>query len=348
MYSGSLQLLNNAWSALGEPHTITGITEISANVSTNRVYQLTLDNDHQIIAKTSSYGSYVHFRQDHVLINEWIRLLRRTRYRSLLARVLTKNDKVFTYREDNWWAAFYEKAPFYDFLPARLGDDHVLALGREMARLHQESTRAARELPPTWKSVGSDVATLFDFLGSDSWRQERGFDKSMETTLRRHCEQFLSNAAQLGYHAMPRIPVLIDWNIGNFSVGFDGRGFKLFSRWDYDWFRIEPRTLDFYFCARVVRDAGDETEFSYLTSPLCEPRFLSFLRAYHKVEPLSENEVLFLKEAYRFFILNYVVRSGEHFFRPSIYQRLLREATDTYLPSLEQLDLRPLTDKLLG
>jgi Ser/Thr protein kinase RdoA (MazF antagonist) len=265
-----------------------------------------------------------------------------------LAPVITKDDKVFTHREGNCWAVFYEKAPFYDFLPDRLSEPLVLAFGREMARLHSASTKTALDLPPTWKSVGSDVATLFDFLGSSAWRSERRLDNTAEFTLRDHCERFLSNAATLGYHAMPRIPVLIDWNIGNFSVGFDGHGFKLFSRWDYDWFRIEPRTLDFYFCARVVRSEGDQTEFSYLSSPFTEGRFLTFLRAYHQVNPLSENDILFLKEAYRFFILNYVVRSGEHFFRPSIYWRLLQEATELYLPTLDDLDLRPLLDSLLG
>lgn len=350
MYSGCLQLLNNAWATLGEPYALTDIKEISANVSTNRVYQLTLDNDHQVIAKLSSYGSYVHFRQDHTLINVWIRLLKRTRYRSFLAPVLRSrdSDKVFTHREGNWWAVFYEKAPFYDFLPPRLSDQQVIALGREMARLHLASTKAANDLPPTWKSLGSDIATLFDFVGSRAWREERNFADSMEPMLRDHCERFLSNAADLGYHTMPRIPVLIDWNIGNFSVGFDGGGFKLFSRWDYDWFRIEPRTLDFYFCARVVRDEGDHSEFSYLTSPLTEPRFSMFMRAYHKIYPLSEQDILFIGEAYRFFILNYVIRSGEHFFRPSICRRLVREATESYLPSLDRLDLRPLADKLLG
>jgi Ser/Thr protein kinase RdoA (MazF antagonist) len=348
MYSDSLQLLDNAWAALGQPHALKDVKEISANVSTNRVYQLTLDNDRQVIAKLSSYGSYVHFRQDHTLINFWIRLLKRSRYRSFLAPVVMKDDKVFTYRESNWWAAFYEKAPFYDFLPARLTEAQVVSLGREMARFHLASLKAARDLPPTWKSVGSDIATLFDFVGSQAWRQERGFDDPSEVTLRSQCEEFLSNAADLGYHSMPRIPVLMDWNIGNFSVGFDGGGFKLFSRWDYDWFRIEPRTLDFYFCARVVRAEGDQTDFSYWSSPLTEPRFSTFLSAYHQVNPLSENEILFLKEAYRFFILNYVVRTGEHFFRPTIYRRLLKEATHEYLPKLATLDLRPLLDKLLG
>jgi Ser/Thr protein kinase RdoA (MazF antagonist) len=348
MYSGSEQLLRNAWVTLGQHRTVTDVKETSATVSTNRVYQLTLDDGHQVIAKVSSYGSYVHFRQDHALINEWIRLLRRTRYRSLLAGVLTKDDKVFTYREGNCWAVFYEKVPFYDFLPPRLTDPLVISLGKEMARLHLASAKAAQELPATWKSVGSDIATLFDFLGSKAWRAEREFPDEYEGVLRDQCEQFLNNAASLGYHTMQRMPVLIDWNIGNFSVGFDGGGFKLFSRWDYDWFRIEPRVLDFYFCARVARDEGDQSVFSYLTTPLTEPRFLAFLRAYHQVYPLEANDILMLKEAYRFFILNYVIRSGEHFFRPSICRRLFREATDTYLPSLDQLDLRPLVDKLLG
>ena len=348
MYSGSLQLLDDAWEALGRHRHLKSVEEISANVSTNRVYQLTLEDENQVIAKISSYGSYVHFRQDHTLINAWIELLQSTSYRGLLARVLTKDQQVFTFREGDCWAVFYEKAPFYDFLPAHLDEPQIVSLGKEMARLHRASTRAAHHLPATWKTLGSDVATLFDFIGNRDWRQQRGFDSHLEVSLRDHCEQFLSNAATLGYHAMPRIPVLVDWNIGNFSVGFDRKGFKLYSRWDYDWFRIEPRSLDFYFCARVVRDEGDQSEFSYLSSPLTEPRFLTFLRAYHQISPLSENEILFLKEAYRFFILNYVIRSGEHFFRPSICQRLQKEAAEIYLPSLEKLDLRPLVDELLG
>jgi hypothetical protein len=146
---------------------------------------------------------------------------------------------------------------------------------------------------------------------------------------------------------MLRMPVLVDWNTGNFSVGLEQDGFKLFTRWDYDWFRIEPRSMDFHFCARVVREEGDQSEFSYLTSPLSEDRFVEFLRAYHEVYPLTPAEIEFTKEAYRFFILNYVVRGGEHFFRRAIFERLLREATTVYLPSLKDLDMRPLVDRVL-
>jgi Ser/Thr protein kinase RdoA (MazF antagonist) len=77
---------------------------------------------------------------------------------------------------------------------------------------------------------------------------------------------------------------------------------------------------------------------------LLEPRFREFLRAYHDVFPLTEQEVLFLKEAYRFFLLNYVVREGRHFFRYDFWQHLLHDAVDVHLPSLDTLDLTPLLE----
>ena len=42
--------------------------------------------------------------------------------------------------------------------------------------------------------------------------------------------------------------------------------------------------------------------------------------------------MLFLKETYRFFLLNYVVREGEHFFRYDIWQHLLHDVVDVHLP----------------
>jgi hypothetical protein len=141
---------------------------------------------------------------------------------------------------------------------------------------------------------------------------------------------------------LPKLPVLIDWNRGNFSVAYDELGFALYGRWDYDLFRIEPRTLDFYFLSRVVREEGDQTVFSYTATPLLEPRFLRLVRAYHAVYPISTGELAFVKEAYRFFLLNYVLRTGEHFFVPEICERLQREVLTRYLPELETLDFTPL------
>lgn len=335
-------LVASGWSAYGDPRGISSIREISANVSTNHVYLVELEDGNEVVAKTSSYGSYVHFRQDHRIIQQWIRRLSGTRFRKFLAGCLEKDGEVFTYREGNFWVVFYDKAPFYDFLPKVFGEQEILSMAREMAEFHLASSNAAPGLLASWNSLGSDVASLYDALGSPAWRAVRNFSDELEGMLRTQCETFLTNAERLGYHSMRKIPLLIDWNIGNFSVGMDQAGFRFFSRWDYDWFRVEPRTLDFYFCARVVREEGDQDTFSYTLAPLLEKRFLTFLRAYHQRLPLAEEELLFIRESYRVFLLNYVIRSGEHFFREDICKRLQREAVQEYFPALDQADFSPL------
>jgi hypothetical protein len=86
--------------------------------------------------------------------------------------------------------------------------------------------------------------------------------------------------------------------------------------------------------------------FSYTPDPFFEERFMRFLRAYHAVHELHKDELLFLKEAYRFFILNYVLRVGEHFFRSDICAHLQHEAIEHYLPSIELIDFGPLLEVL--
>jgi hypothetical protein len=98
--------------------------------------------------------------------------------------------------------------------------------------------------------------------------------ESHKTTILKHCECFLSNADKVNYSTeFETIPVFVDWNIGNFSITADG---KLYSRWDYDWFRIASRVLDFYFFSRVVSSIGDRTVFSYLVDTLMEDTFYYF------------------------------------------------------------------------
>ena len=57
---------------------------------------------------------------------------------------------------------------------------------------------------------------------------------------------------------------------------------------------------------------------------------------------MTDEEVRFIPEAYRFFILNYVVREGARFFRGDLCARFRSEAVRTYLPVLEHLDVSPL------
>lgn len=338
-------VLYEAWSDYDSGDGLVALQETSAHVSTNRVYRLTLASGRSVFAKVSSYGSYVHFRQDHTRIREWIELLQGTRYASLLAGVLLKYGEVYTFERGGEWVVFYDEAPRRGILPRVLSEEHIENLAREMALFHRTCAEST-PLRPTWQSLGSDLAALYDQMRVAALGEGRRLSHEQAMLVRKHCDLFFSQAERLGYHEFVKLPVLIDWNRGNFSVAYHEDGFTLHSRWDYDWFRIEPRTMDFYFMSRVVREEGDRTVFSYTASPLLEPRFQRFVRAYHAVYPLSEREVLFLKEAYRFFVLNYVLRTGEHFFVPEFCERLQREALNSYLPELETLDLSVLLECL--
>jgi hypothetical protein len=338
----ALALLSAAWGDYDPDDAIESWVETSAGVSTNRVYRVRLVSGRCLFAKISSYGSYVHFRQDHARIRQWAALLAGTRWRDFLAPVLCKHGEVFTFYDHGSWVVFYEEAQRRGVLPRVLSDAQIDNLGREAALFHLACSGIASQLDPTWQSVGADLATLYDQMHRQVEPSLRGWDGEQTRLVRRHCDLFFANAERLGYHRFQKLPVLLDWNRGNFSVAHDEYGFSLHSRWDYDWFRIEPRTMDFYFFSRVVREDGDQTVFSYTASPLLEPRFLRFVRAYHAVFPLGEHELAFSKEAYRFFLLNYVLRTGEHFFMQGICDRLMREALGRYLPELESLDFSPL------
>jgi hypothetical protein len=43
-----------------------------------------------------------------------------------------------------------------------------------------------------------------------------------------------------------------------------------------------------------------------------------------------------LKEVYRFFILNYVIKNGNYFFSEQYAKKLQAEALDIYLPSVDR------------
>ena len=133
-----------------------------------------------------------------------------------------------------------------------------------------------------------------------------------------------------------------------YVIGIDGGEAARVTDWPTGVGQIKwsPDGQHIYFLSRVSSRTGDRTSFTYGVHTLLEPRFRRFLRAYHAEYPLTPGEVLFLKEAYRFFLLNYVVREGRHFFRYDFWQHLLHDAVDTHLPSLDEVDLRPLLDEL--
>jgi hypothetical protein len=333
-----------AWADYPDQRVITAIDELSAMVSTNRVYRLRFLDGSATIAKSSNYGSFFMFAEDHDRLHRVTELLHGGRYEHFMANTLTADGRPYVWYDGEMWVAFYDEIEIADRLPRRLGDRQVVTLGAEIARFHRVCDSIARMVPPPSKTAKSDAVNLYDRLGSRSAAGEFGLDQSRIDLVRRHTHRFLMAMHESGYDYWPKIPVLIDWNLGNFSVamGETEDDFTLFSRWDYDWFRIESRLLDFYFLSRVSSSTGDRSVWTYGSHTLLEPRFRSFLAAYHAVFPLSRDEVLFLREAYRFFLLNYVISEGQHFFRYEFWQHLMHDAVDVQLPALDQVDLSSL------
>jgi len=326
-------IIQKAWEGYDISKQIRKIEDISARVSTNHVYRITFTDDDIIIAKLTLYGKYEFFKEDHRIINALCNNLLYP-FENVLGKSLLKNNKVYTYRfqkkNTDVWVVFYNPIRTQNRLPRRLEEKHIRKLGEQFGKFHKACAKIKNVLPKSSKTLRTDIYTLLGNLEADPLL----FGSTEKTDLlQHHCEAFLKNRNKLGVRNFDIMPVFIDWNIGNFSVTDK---MELFSRWDYDWFRMSYRVLDFYFLSRVVSDVGDRTVFSYVIGPLMEDRFIMFLEEYHKVNPLTVNEILFLKEGYRFFILNYVIKDGNYFFNEKYAKKLQTEAFETYLPSIEK------------
>lgn len=330
---GLPEIIAEAWQGYDPSRHIKQIADISAKVSTNHVYKVTFTDRTFVIAKLSYFGKYEHFVEDHSIINVLANNLPAP-YERVLARSLIKGNQLYTYRHHtpqlDVWVVFYNPVKTDRRLPRRLDEAQIDSLGRHMARFHRACAQVSNTLNPSSKTLTSDLQHLLELLDTDLGQYEH---RGHVEAIRQQCDRFFEQADLLGLDHPPTIPVFVDWNIGNFSITKSGR---IFSRWDYDWFRMCSRMLDFYFLSRVVSDIGDRTVFSYTVDQLMEPRFLRFLRAYHAEYPLTENEVRFLKEAYRFFILNYVIKDGRYFFHEVYATKLQMEAHLHYLPTLDE------------
>ena len=332
-------IIRYAWRAYDHTRHIRSIDDISAQVSTNTVYKVVLEDGNIVIAKITVFGSFENFTEDHTIINVLANNLP-VRYAGLLSRALMKGENIFFHRyiddEQDAWVIFYRPIHIQEVPPNRLDEEQVQQLGREMASLHRACALITNTLPRSDRDMTTDVNALL---------QTACFDyPDHHDLIEEHCRLFLENTFRINHYGFKKIPVFVDWNVGNFSLDSAGR---LASRWDYDWFRMSTRVADFYSFSRVVSSVGDQPSFTYEADRLLEDRFLLFLQSYHSVYPLTRKEVEFIKEGYRFFLLNYVLRLGRYFFRQSFSDKLSREVLEEHLPTLDQkLDMAPLLDAL--
>lgn len=328
-----LTIVRYAWLAYDPSRNIKTISDISAQVSTNHVYKIVFQDKSFVIAKLSYFGTFEHFVEDHTIINVMANNLP-SPFDNFLARSLMKGNQLFVHRFKNdlidAWVVFYNPIRIKKLMPRRLEEKDIVKLGQEFAKFHKACHNIKNTLPKSTKTLRFDLRHLTKILDSDFGKYEH---RQHDQVIRDQIDKFLEQQQNLGALAFDKIPVFVDWNIGNFSITNAG---KLFSRWDYDWFRISSRMLDFYFLSRVVSDIGDRTVFTYNIEPMMEDRFILFLKEYHAIFPFTENEIRFLKEVYRFFILNYVIKDGRYFFHEIYATQLQKEAYELYFPNIDK------------
>jgi hypothetical protein len=349
------------WDRLEDPRRIVGFLDVSANVSNNRVFRLALDDGSNVFVKVSNYGSYFLFREDHDRLLRLQRGLLGSRFDSFLALPLLKQGHMYTYYEADQWAVGYNEVQGRYRLPRILGDHQIENLAEEIAAFHSATIAAQSvvRIPSTSTSIKSDAVHLLDRISTRATVRSLQLSAAHREIVQRQTESFLFRLDELGYDDFVKVPVLVDWNMGNFSVDVEGsspggppvltelsaddhRRFRFFSRWDYDWLRTETPLLDFYFLSRVSSQTGDRTQFTYGAHTLTEPRFLAFVKRYHQHRPLTEADIHFVIEAYRFFILHYVIAEGDHFFRADLWHEFQHQAAEHWLPALDDLDVSPL------
>ncbi|MEP0369367.1 MAG: hypothetical protein ABJN36_02410 [Cyclobacteriaceae bacterium] len=326
------KIVEEAWNDYDPSRSIKSIEDISAKVSTNHVYRIKFEDGDFIIGKLSYFGKFENFVEDHSIINALATNLS-SPFENFVAKSLTKFGQLYTYRyQDSLldaWVVFYNSITIDQKLPKVQTEKTIALLGAELARFHKACNTIKNTLPPNYKQVNDDINHLHEILDTDTGKY---IHRGNEDKIKEQCDLFLENCDKLNVSEMASIPVFVDWNIGNFSVTKDC---KFYSRWDYDWFRMSTRVMDFYFFSRVCSSIGDRTVFSYVIDPVMEDRFMIFLKAYHSIYPLTENEILFIKEAYRFFIINYVIKDGRYFFHEIYAAKLQHEAHEIYFPKLE-------------
>ena len=113
-----------------------------------------------MVAKVTSYGSFVHFRQDHERIRSWTELLAGSRFRHFLARVIERDGRPCLHRDGPSWVAFYEEVERGEALPRILSEREIENLAEEIRALPLAPACAwrAASTPPGRRSAPTRAA----------------------------------------------------------------------------------------------------------------------------------------------------------------------------------------------
>src|SRR5690606_14273775 len=117
------EIIRNAWYEYDPTKLIRSVVDISAMVSTNHVFRVKFADNKFVIAKISYFGKFIHFKEDHTIINVLANALPHP-YENFLAKSLTRNGEVYTYQYKEGildaWVVFYNPIEIETKLPKKL------------------------------------------------------------------------------------------------------------------------------------------------------------------------------------------------------------------------------------
>ena len=209
-------IIKEAWIAYDSSREIRMITDISAQVSTNHVYQIVLKDKSILIGKLSYFGKYEHFVEDHTIINSLSNNLPAP-FANFLARSLMKGNTLFVHRHQteviDAWVVFYRPIKIKHRPPRRLSEEQIIKLGKQFALFHKACHSIRHTLPPSSKTMEVDIRHLLQIMETDLGRHEY---RMHEGLIRQQASLFFNSMECLQANSLDKIPVFVDWNIGNF------------------------------------------------------------------------------------------------------------------------------------
>jgi len=114
-------IIKKAWEGYDASKKIKRIEDISAEVSTNRVFKVVFEDNDYVIAKLSYFGNYEYFKEDHRIIHSLCNNLLFP-FENFLSKSLLKNNRVYTYRykqdKTDAWVVFYNPTRIFVRSPA--------------------------------------------------------------------------------------------------------------------------------------------------------------------------------------------------------------------------------------
>ena len=116
------RIIRLGWKEYNFRREIADVEDLSVNVSTNKVFKLTLVDGGCLMVKVSSFGKFENFKDDHTIINVLANNLEYP-YESFLSSSLMKDDELFLYRYEDTvadvWMVFYRPVRIAERLPKR-------------------------------------------------------------------------------------------------------------------------------------------------------------------------------------------------------------------------------------